>query len=77
MESGKTPWVNFKNAVWHASFLLPLQSMIKEQEIGRRFICGDGIERWIFLILLILSADYEEQFVFFLYLWYPLADMCT
>lgn len=61
MESGKTPWVNFKNAVWHSSFYELIKSILEGQDTGRSFKCGDGTVHWLFVVLLILSADYEEQ----------------
>jgi hypothetical protein len=32
--------------------------------MGCFFKCGDGAVRWLFPIVLILSADYEEQCAF-------------
>ncbi|KAK7059249.1 hypothetical protein R3P38DRAFT_3303349 [Favolaschia claudopus] len=43
--SGKTRYVNFKNAT------------------GIWTLCGDGKERWLFPVILILAADYEEASV--------------
>lgn len=60
MESGKTPWVNFKNAVYHASFFEIIKSALEGQDTGTWFKCADGIDLWIFVVLLIISADYEE-----------------
>ncbi|KAG2116194.1 hypothetical protein BD769DRAFT_1629852 [Suillus cothurnatus] len=47
----KKNYVDFKNAVWHTSFYQLLAS----------FECGDGINRRLWPLILILSADYEEQ----------------
>lgn len=60
-ETGKTGFVNHKNAVWHASFLELLKEVIGYTKTGIYHTCGDGIERLLYPILLILSADYEEQ----------------
>ncbi|KAG1830270.1 hypothetical protein DFJ58DRAFT_737038 [Suillus subalutaceus] len=49
-EEGKPGFVNLKRVVWHEAFLklLELVAILK-------------IARWLFPIILILSADYEEQ----------------
>lgn len=60
-EAGKTGFVNHKNAVWHASFLELLKEVIEYTKTGVYHTCGDRIERLLYPILLILSADYEEQ----------------
>jgi hypothetical protein len=59
-ETGKTAFVNFKNAVWHESFHTFLQTVIETDEVGRWIKCGDGMLRWLFIIPLIFSADFEE-----------------
>ncbi|KAF7776772.1 hypothetical protein Agabi119p4_5165 [Agaricus bisporus var. burnettii] len=59
-ETGKTPFTNFKNAVWHASFLKFLETVIETDEVGKWVKCGDSISRWLFMIILIFSADFEE-----------------
>jgi hypothetical protein len=41
-----------------------IKSIIEYSKTGCFFKCGDGVVRWIFPILLILSADYEEQCAF-------------
>jgi len=38
-----------------------IESIIDLLKIGCFFKCGDGAVRWLFPIVLILSADYEEQ----------------
>ncbi|KAK7436908.1 hypothetical protein VKT23_017983 [Stygiomarasmius scandens] len=60
-ETGKTGFVNFKNAVWHSSFEKIIESIIPLSETGHHLICGDKKTRHIFPIPYILSADYEEQ----------------
>ena len=57
----KTPWVNFKRVVWHASFYKLLESIEEASKSGHWVNCGDGISRHIFPLILILAADYEEQ----------------
>ncbi|KAG2124918.1 hypothetical protein BD769DRAFT_1628673 [Suillus cothurnatus] len=63
LHSGKPSWVNFKNTVWHKSFSRILSSLASKSKTGQWFTCLDGIERWFFLCILILSADFEEQCV--------------
>jgi hypothetical protein len=66
--SGKSSWVNFKNAVWHESFAKITSSLASKSRTGQWYPCLDGIDRWFFLCLLILSADYEEQQVLSFYI---------
>ncbi|KAI6033517.1 hypothetical protein BKA83DRAFT_4460366 [Pisolithus microcarpus] len=61
--SGKPQFVNFKNAVWHHSFKKLLETIEKESQTGCWVNCWDGIVHCFFLVVLILSADYEEQAV--------------
>ncbi|KAJ7263191.1 hypothetical protein B0H12DRAFT_1209494 [Mycena haematopus] len=62
-ESGKTGYVNFKNAVWHAAFFKLLESIVAHSKTGIWTRCGDGKDRWLFPVILILAADYEEASV--------------
>jgi hypothetical protein len=62
-ESGKREFVNFKRDVWHRSFQLVIESIVEYSKTGCWLKCGDGQQRWIFPTILILSADYEEQYV--------------
>ncbi|KAG2104264.1 hypothetical protein BD769DRAFT_1630826 [Suillus cothurnatus] len=57
----KKNYVDFKNAVWHTSFYQLLASVAKHSNTGYWFECGDGINRRLWPLILILSADYEEQ----------------
>ncbi|KAG1903490.1 uncharacterized protein F5891DRAFT_946968 [Suillus fuscotomentosus] len=66
--SGKSSWVNFKNAVWHESFAKITSSLASKSRTGQWYPCLDGIDWWFFLCLLILSADYEEQQVLSFYI---------
>ncbi|KAI6018748.1 hypothetical protein BKA83DRAFT_4464972 [Pisolithus microcarpus] len=61
--SGKMWFANFKNMVWHESFRKLLQMIEKESQAGCWVNCWDGIPHRFFPIVLILSADYEEQVV--------------
>jgi hypothetical protein len=61
--SGKPVYVNFKNAVWHQSFLKILACLTSLSKFGSAVKCRDDIICIFYPIILILSADYEEQFV--------------
>ncbi|KAI6028057.1 hypothetical protein BKA83DRAFT_4462579 [Pisolithus microcarpus] len=61
--SGRMWFADFKNAVWHKSFRKLLQTIEKESRTGCWVNCWDGIPHCFFPIVLILSADYEEQAV--------------
>ncbi|KAG1768576.1 hypothetical protein EV702DRAFT_1181923 [Suillus placidus] len=61
--SGKPAYVNFKNAVWHQSFLKILACLAPLSKFGSAVKCWDDIIRIFYPIILILSADYEEQSV--------------
>ncbi|KAG2140624.1 hypothetical protein DEU56DRAFT_734807, partial [Suillus clintonianus] len=60
-ENGKTGFTNFKRVIWHESFVKFLELVAQYSKTGYSFKCFDQILRWLFPILLILSADYEEQ----------------
>ncbi|KAF8207999.1 hypothetical protein K438DRAFT_2071545 [Mycena galopus ATCC 62051] len=62
-ESGKPGYVNFKQAVWHEAFFKLLESIASHSKTGIWTKCGDGIERQLFPLVLILVADYEEASV--------------
>lgn len=59
-ESGKPGYTNFKNAVWHAAFYKLLESIVDHSKTGIWTQCGDGKQRWLFPVIFILAADYEE-----------------
>ena len=60
-EANKTSWINFKQVIWHKSFLKLLESIEKISKMGCWVRCGDGEARKLFPLILILTADYEEQ----------------
>ncbi|KAF9470064.1 hypothetical protein BDN70DRAFT_770837, partial [Pholiota conissans] len=62
-ETGKKDFVNLKRVVWHEGFKELFESIIQYAKTGIMKLCGDGIRRWLFPIILMLSADYEEQCV--------------
>ncbi|KIJ58589.1 hypothetical protein HYDPIDRAFT_178048 [Hydnomerulius pinastri MD-312] len=61
--ANKPGFVNFKNAVWHESFLRILHSLAQWTEDGGWVNCWDNIARLFYPLILILAADYEEQMV--------------
>ncbi|KAJ7078038.1 hypothetical protein B0H15DRAFT_789221 [Mycena belliarum] len=62
-ENGKAAFTNFKNIVWHNAFYKLLESLVLPSKVGDWTICGDGITRWLWPLILILAADYEEACV--------------
>ncbi|KAJ6475715.1 hypothetical protein C8R47DRAFT_1178958 [Mycena vitilis] len=62
-ETGKPPYVNFKNAVWHQAFYKLLESIVPASRTGVWTTCGDGLDRCLYPIILILASDYEEACV--------------
>jgi hypothetical protein len=51
-----------KRVVWHEAFLEILKTLEQYAKTGWYFTgCADGIPRWLFPVVLLLSADYEEQ----------------
>ncbi|KAK7001923.1 hypothetical protein R3P38DRAFT_2540149 [Favolaschia claudopus] len=54
---------DFKNVVWHTAFRKLLESLVHHAKLGSWTKCGDDILRWLFPVLLILAADYEEACV--------------
>ncbi|KAG2158730.1 uncharacterized protein EDB93DRAFT_1290809 [Suillus bovinus] len=61
--SGTQSFVNFKNVVWHKSFKRLLKSIALLSKTGCWVMCWDNIKRLFYPLILILSADYEEQCV--------------
>lgn len=59
-ESGKKNFVLHKNIVWQEAFRRFLKQLRKYSQIGYNHSCADDILRWLFPLILILSADYEE-----------------
>ena len=61
-EEGKLGYTNLKRAVWHEAFIKLLDEVIQYSKTGYAYISPyDKIMRWLFPVILILSADYEEQ----------------
>lgn len=61
-ESKKPGYVNFKRVVWHKSWYELLDTIRNLSKIGYSIKCADGVIRRIFPAIIILSADYEEQY---------------
>jgi len=59
-ETGKKGYVNFKRVVWHQAFYEVLKSVEQYAKTGYTMTISD-FEKWMFPIVLIASADYEEQ----------------
>ena len=62
-ETGKKKYINLKRVVWHEGFKEVLKSIVEYSKTGIWKDCADGVRRWLYPIILILSADYEEQYV--------------
>ena len=60
-KKGKKGYVNFKYEVWYQSFVKLLETIAQKSVTGHWEKCGDNINRKLFPVVLILSADYEEQ----------------
>ncbi|KAG1800758.1 uncharacterized protein HD556DRAFT_1430154 [Suillus plorans] len=60
-EDGKLSYTNLKCVVWHAAFIKLLESIILYSKTGFAHICFDAVMRWLYPLILLLSADYEEQ----------------
>ncbi|TFK25318.1 hypothetical protein FA15DRAFT_703863 [Coprinopsis marcescibilis] len=59
-----TQWfADFKRVVWHEGFENILESIVEYSKTGYFFQCGDHVKCRVFPIVMILSADYEEQCV--------------
>lgn len=62
-ETRKKRFVNLKRVIWHEGFKQVLESIIEYSKTGYWTVCGNNICRWLFPLILILSADYKEQWV--------------
>lgn len=49
--------------MWHQSFYKLLESIVSHSKTGVWTDCGDGEQRWLFPVVLILASDYEEAYV--------------
>ncbi|EIW78276.1 hypothetical protein CONPUDRAFT_60954 [Coniophora puteana RWD-64-598 SS2] len=60
-KEGKRTYTDFKRVVWHEAFRNFLSDIELYSEAGLFHHCHDGINRVLFPVILMLSADYEEQ----------------
>ncbi|KAI6011650.1 hypothetical protein EDC04DRAFT_2871060 [Pisolithus marmoratus] len=59
----KLSYTNLKRVVWHQAFLKLLDSITCLSKVGFTYKTYDDLMRTLYPIILILSADYEEQCV--------------
>ncbi|KIK90860.1 hypothetical protein PAXRUDRAFT_150960, partial [Paxillus rubicundulus Ve08.2h10] len=60
-EEGKLGYTTLKHVVWHEVFIKLLKAVIQYSKYEYLHKCWDEITHWLFPLILILSADYEEQ----------------
>ena len=65
-ESKKTAFINFKHVVWHEAFYVLLKTVISHSKTRYWVECADKVTCQLFPVILILSADYKEQYAFLL-----------
>ncbi|KAJ3832869.1 hypothetical protein F5878DRAFT_591241 [Lentinula raphanica] len=61
--SGKSDFATFKSIVWHESVRKIFESIVQHSKTGYTMDCGDGVRRCLYPLILISSADFEEQTV--------------
>ncbi|KAI6155453.1 hypothetical protein BKA82DRAFT_4326665 [Pisolithus tinctorius] len=59
-EEGKTGYTNFKHVIWHTAFFQLLEKVAELSKVGYLHECYDKVLHWLFPLVLILSANYEE-----------------
>ncbi|KAI5981970.1 hypothetical protein EDD15DRAFT_2182044 [Pisolithus albus] len=61
-EEGRLGYTNLKRTVWHESFVKLLGDVAHYSQTGYLHTSSyDNVTRWLFPVVLMLSADYEEQ----------------
>ncbi|KAI5989534.1 hypothetical protein EDD15DRAFT_2171237 [Pisolithus albus] len=61
-EEGRLGYTNLKRVVWHESFVKLLDDVVQYSHTGYSHTSiYDKVTRWLFPVVLMLSADYEEQ----------------
>ena len=60
-KSRKKRFVDFKRVVWHKALKKILESLERWAESGYYHEISEDLGRWLYPIILILSADFEEQ----------------
>ncbi|KAG2130569.1 hypothetical protein BD769DRAFT_1386961 [Suillus cothurnatus] len=68
-EDEKLNYTNMKCVVWHKAFIKLLESIILYSKTGFAHRCFDAIMRWLYPLILLLSADYKERHKAFLELY--------
>ncbi|KAG1859234.1 hypothetical protein F4604DRAFT_1589105 [Suillus subluteus] len=61
---GKLSYMNLKCVVWHKAFIKLLKSIILYSKTGFAHKCFDTTMQWLYPLILLLSAAYEEQYMF-------------
>lgn len=61
-EAKQAGFKNFRNLVWHEAFVI-LKTILALSKTGYWHLCADQIKQHLFPLILILTADYEEQYV--------------
>ncbi|KIK78200.1 hypothetical protein PAXRUDRAFT_164651 [Paxillus rubicundulus Ve08.2h10] len=64
-EQKKTGYTNFKHVIWHDTFYHLLEKVAELSKVRFLHKCFNQIPRWLFPLILILSADYKELYVLF------------
>ncbi|KAK0476943.1 hypothetical protein IW261DRAFT_1566392 [Armillaria novae-zelandiae] len=65
--TGKSYYTNFKRAIWHKAFEFILLTIKDKSKFGAWVQVAGAAELYLFLTIMILSADYEEQYKFSLH----------
>ncbi|KAG1861808.1 hypothetical protein DFJ58DRAFT_715411 [Suillus subalutaceus] len=60
-EESKLGYTTLKHVVWHELFKKLLEHAAQYSKTGYSHKCHNDILQWLFPVILILSADYEEQ----------------
>ncbi|KAG2046353.1 hypothetical protein BDR06DRAFT_977542 [Suillus hirtellus] len=60
-EDGKLSYTNLKHVIWHVAFIKLLESITLYPKTGFAHICFDAVMWWLYPLILLLSADYEEH----------------
>ncbi|KAG1851348.1 hypothetical protein DFJ58DRAFT_729007 [Suillus subalutaceus] len=60
---GKLSYTNLKRVIWHKAFIKLLESIILCSKTGFAHKCFNTTMWWLYPLILLLSADYEEQCV--------------
>ncbi|KAI6122718.1 hypothetical protein EDD16DRAFT_1477032 [Pisolithus croceorrhizus] len=62
-EGRKTGYANFKHVIWHKAFYKLLEKVAELSKVGYLHECYNNVLWWLFPVILILSANYEELYV--------------